>query len=104
MALSRRSKNGLSWRGMTCALFACTAFTFAALTVAAQDQPATQTPAMQAPAPASAAQMSQPGGGRKIFTSLSGTRCSFARRAASSAFSPAIPRSSSRSLPRLRNW
>ena len=61
MALSRRSKNGLSWRGMTCALFACTVFTFAALTVAAQSQPATQTPAMQAPASAPAAQMPQQG-------------------------------------------
>ena len=60
MALSRRSKNGLSWRGMTCALFACTVFTFAALTVAAQNQPATQTPAMQAPS-APAAQMPQQG-------------------------------------------
>jgi len=66
VALSRRSKNGLSWRGMTCALFACTVFTFAALTVAAQDQPATQTPAMQAPASASSAQMSQQGGPESI--------------------------------------
>lgn len=62
MALSRRSKNGLSWRGMTCALFACTAFSLVALTAAAQDQSATQTPAMQAPAPAASAQTSQQGG------------------------------------------
>lgn len=59
MALSRRSKSGLSLTGMTCALFACTAFSLVALTAVAQDQPATQTPAMQAPAPA---QMSQQGG------------------------------------------
>lgn len=62
MALSRRSKNGLSWRGMTCALFACTVFSFAALAGVAQDQSATQTPAMQAPAPATSAQMPQQGG------------------------------------------
>lgn len=53
MALSRRSKNGLSWRGTTCALFACTVFTIAALTAVAQNEPTTQAPAMQASAPAS---------------------------------------------------
>ncbi|MGA8874783.1 MAG: pilus assembly protein N-terminal domain-containing protein, partial [Candidatus Korobacteraceae bacterium] len=70
MALSRRSKNGLSWKGTTCALFACTAFIFAALTVAAQEPaaqaPAMQAPAMQAPAPASSAQMPQQGGPESI--------------------------------------
>ncbi len=65
MALSRRSKNGLSWKGTTCALFACTAFIFAVLTVAAQE-PAAQAPAMQAPAPASSAQMPQQGGPESI--------------------------------------
>ena len=60
MALSRRSKNGFSLRGMTCALFACTVFTFAGLVVAAQDQAASPGSAMKAPA--ASAQMSQQGG------------------------------------------